>query len=314
MAAADVVDRLADHKTIGGAPRSELEWLAAHGSLRHLNTGEVLTPKGKSVEGLLIVLSGRISISVDRGTGPHKIMEWRQGDVTGLLPYSRMVSPPADTIAEESSEVFAVPRDQLHTMIRECYTATSILVHTMVDRARVFNAADLHDEKMMSLGKLSAGLAHELNNPAAAIERSASLLEHRMEESETAGRALGGARLSEGQLAALDAVRTSCMPTRERVVRSPLAQAERFHPISGDHEQQISRAEGHHRAPDGFVLRDLAAWNVRRRAHPARRDALLRRQPAERERQHDGQRDGRTCHDRAHTFPLCRDEAIRPSR
>ena len=232
MAAADVVDRLADHKTIGGAPRSELEWLAAHGSLRHLNTGEVLTPKGKSVEGLFIVLSGRISISVDRGTGPHKIMEWRQGDVTGLLPYSRMVSPPADTIAEESSEVFAVPRDQLHTMIRECYAATSILVHTMVDRARVFNAADLHDEKMMSLGKLSAGLAHELNNPAAAIERSASLLEHRMEESETAGRALGGARLSEGQLAALDAVRTSCMPTRERVVRSPLAQAEREEAIA----------------------------------------------------------------------------------
>ena len=95
MTAADVVDRLADHKTMGGAPRSELEWLAAHGSIRHLNAGEVLSPKGKSVEGLYIVLSGRISISIDRGAGLHKITEWRQGDVTGLLPYSRLVSPPA---------------------------------------------------------------------------------------------------------------------------------------------------------------------------------------------------------------------------
>ena len=233
MTAADVVARLADHKTIGGAPRSELEWLAAHGSLRHLNAGEVLTPKGKSVDGLFIVLSGRISISVDRGTGPHKIMEWRQGDVTGLLPYSRLVTPPADTIAEESTEVFAVAREQLHTMIRECHMATSILVHTMLDRTRVFNAADLHDEKMMSLGKLSAGLAHELNNPAAAIERSARLLEQRMEEGETAARALGaGARLTDGQLAALDAVRASCLPTRERVLRSPLAQAEREEAIA----------------------------------------------------------------------------------
>jgi signal transduction histidine kinase len=230
---ADVVDRLADHKTIGGAPRSELEWLAAHGSLRHLNAGDVLTPKGKSVDGLFIVLSGRISITVDRGTGPHKIMEWRQGDVTGVLPYSRLVSPPGDTIAEESTEIFAVARDQLHTMIRECHTTTSILVHTMVDRARVFNAADLHDEKMMSLGKLSAGLAHELNNPAAAIERSASLLEQRMDESETAGRALAGsAQLTDRQLAALDAIRASWRPTRERGFGSPLAQAEREEAIA----------------------------------------------------------------------------------
>jgi signal transduction histidine kinase len=227
MTAADVVDRLADHKTIGGAPRPELEWLAEHGSIRHLNTGEVLTLKGKSVDGLYIVLSGRISISVDRGAGPHKIMEWRQGDVTGVLPYSRLVTPPADTIAEEPTEVFAIARDHLHTMIRECHAITSVLVHTMLDRARVFNAADLHDEKMMSLGKLSAGLAHELNNPASAIERSAALLERRMDDSEMAGRALGAARLSEGQFAALDAVRSSCQWTREPGIRSPLAQAER---------------------------------------------------------------------------------------
>jgi signal transduction histidine kinase len=206
--------------------------LASYGSVRHLNAGDVLTPKGKSVEGLFIVLSGRISISVDRGAGLHKIMEWRPGDVTGMLPYSRLVAPPADTIAEEPTEVFAIARDHLPAMIRECNTVTAFLVHSMVDRARVFNAADLHDEKMMSLGKLSAGLAHELNNPAAAIERTAALLERRMEASEAAGRALSAARLTDAQLAAIDAVRTSCVATRERVIRSPLAQAEREEAIA----------------------------------------------------------------------------------
>ena len=69
-------------------------------------------------------------------------------------------------------------------MIRECQAVTSILVHTMVDGAVTSRRAGLQDEKMVSLGKLSAGLAHELNNPASAIERSAALLEHRLDEAE----------------------------------------------------------------------------------------------------------------------------------
>ena len=96
-------------------------------------------------------------------------------------------------------------------MIRDCHEITSILVHKMLDRARVFTSSDLHDEKMVSLGKLSAGLAHELNNPASAIERSAALLEDRLEDAERATRALGAARLTDAQLAAVDAVRASCV-------------------------------------------------------------------------------------------------------
>ena len=46
MTATDLVDRLAMHKTLGAAPREELAWLASHGTLRQLRTGDVLTPKG----------------------------------------------------------------------------------------------------------------------------------------------------------------------------------------------------------------------------------------------------------------------------
>ena len=79
-------------------------------------------------------------------------------------------------------------------MIRDCHEVTSILVHKMVNRARLFTRNSLHDEKMISLGKLSAGLAHELNNPASAIERSAALLESRLDDTEQAARALGASK------------------------------------------------------------------------------------------------------------------------
>jgi signal transduction histidine kinase len=246
MKTTDLVDRLAEHKTLGAAPREELAWLAAHGSLRKLNAGDVLTAKGARVEGLFVVLSGRIAISVDRGAGPHKIIEWREGDVTGLLPYSRLVSPPGDTVAQEPTEIVGVPREHLRAMTRECYEITAILVHSMLDRARVFNASDLQDEKMVSLGKLSAGLAHELNNPASAIERSAALLEDRLDDSERAARALGAARLTDSLLAVVDGVRKSCAATRVHGVRSPIEEAERAEAMAdwlADHGLDTSMAE-----------------------------------------------------------------------
>jgi signal transduction histidine kinase len=155
------------------------------------------------------------------------MMEWREGDVTGFLPYSRLKNPPGDSIAQEPSDILAVHKECLGDMIRDCHEVTAILVHTMLDRARYFTSNELHDEKMVSLGKLSAGLAHELNNPASAIDRSAALLEGRLDEVEQATRALGAARLSDAQLAALDAIRTSCHVTRVGGVRSPIEQAER---------------------------------------------------------------------------------------
>jgi signal transduction histidine kinase len=261
----NLIDRLAEHKTLGAAPREELAWLAAHGSLRHLNTGDVLTAKGAQVAGLFIVLSGGIAMFVDRGAGRHKIMEWREGSVSGVLPYSRLVSPPGDSVAQEPTTILAVPRAQLPTMTRECYEITALLVHTMIDRARAFTSSDLHDEKMVSLGKLSAGLAHELNNPASAIERCAALLEDRLEDAERATRALGAAQLTDSQLEAVEAVRTCCMAKRAQGVRSPIEQAEREEAIAdwlANHGCDVVAAEGLAETPVTFATLNLIASAV----------------------------------------------------
>jgi signal transduction histidine kinase len=134
-----------------------------------------------------------------------------------------LAAAPGDAIAEEPTEVLAIHRDDFRELTRECYTVTSILVHIMIDRARLFTSSDLQNEKMISLGKLSAGLAHELNNPASAIERSTASLSNRLEEAESATLALGTARLGDAQLAAVDQIRNACLARAPQGVRSPLA-------------------------------------------------------------------------------------------
>jgi signal transduction histidine kinase len=218
----DVLDRLTRHRILAAIPSEQIAWVARHGRLRQLKPGEVLTAKDARVEGLHIVLDGHLSIYVDRGAGRRKVMEWRGGDVTGLMPYSRLVSPPGDVAAEEPSDVVTVSRDDMPQMIHECAELTAALVHVMLDRARHFTSSFLHDEKLVSLGKLAAGLAHELNNPASAIARSASALTASLGEAEAASRQLGSNKFGAEHVAALEKARDVCLERNAQSVLSPL--------------------------------------------------------------------------------------------
>ncbi|HUP53696.1 MAG TPA: ATP-binding protein [Longimicrobiales bacterium] len=233
----DIVDRLREHRTIGGAPLAELEWLAAHGRIRKLEPGDYVARQGQRVEdghfGLEIVLSGRFAIYRDHGAGARKVMEWQGGDVTGVLPFSRLETVQGNSIADLPSESLSIPHELLPELVRECPELTATCVHVMVDRARVFNTSAWQDEKMVSLGRLSAGLAHEMNNPASAVARSATILQKAMAEAERAASALALAGLSPEQLEAIDRVRQACRTSPSPVSLSPLERADREDEIAG---------------------------------------------------------------------------------
>jgi len=232
------VERLAALPVFADMPREELEWLSAHGRLRTLEAGEYVVPRGEPVDVLWIVMSGRIAVRVDRGAGPRRVMGWGMGEVSGLLPYSRMKAPPGSNYAEELTDILTVGKEHFGELVHRCPTFTEYAVHLMIDRARKFSASDLQDEKMISLGRLAAGLAHELNNPASAAVRGARLLLEALSDAEEASRALGGAALTDRQNETIEAVRATCQAKPKGGVLSPLEQANR--------EEQLAQWLGSH--------------------------------------------------------------------
>lgn len=234
-----LVERLRALPFMAELPPEESEWLVENGRLKVYEAGAVVAPRGERLRHLFILLSGSLAVRVDRGTGLRRVMEWRVGDVTGMLPYSRMTASPGDVRAEEVTELLAIDVGRFPDMVHRCPLFTSGTVHSMLDRAREFRASDLHDEKMVSLGKLASGLAHELNNPSSAVVRSAKLLQEALTESDAATRALGERGVPPAALALLERVHAAAEDdvgvSGAGPVRTPPSALER-----ADREDEIS--------------------------------------------------------------------------
>ena len=223
----DLLARLAAHRAIGNVPRAELEWLVAHGTLERYQTGDMIARKGQPVEALYIILKGHVAHFLDQGGSWRKAIDWRDGDATGVLPYSRLANAPGNSVIQEPTDILRVAREHLPALPIDCPQVTAELVHVMVDRARAFKVSDLQVEKMASLGKLAAGLAHELNNPASAAARSAQLISEALAESEEASRGFGAAHLDDRAQAMVERVRWVCSGGPTTGVFSPLERADR---------------------------------------------------------------------------------------
>jgi signal transduction histidine kinase len=221
----DILDRLAAVPLFESVPRNELEWILEHGEVRSIETGTVAFQLGEVIEEMWIILEGRAALYMDKGGASRKVTEAVAGQIVGTLPFSRFRVSPGVGVVEEAVTLVALHQRHFPALMRDHLELTAALVHHMVDRARAFRAVELNDDRLQSLSRLASGFAHELNNPASAAARTAQSLAGLINDEEHAARQLAAARLSDEQLAAVDAIRKEC--GRAAQARTALEAADR---------------------------------------------------------------------------------------
>src|SRR5216117_1208480 len=189
-------------------PDDQIAWFLSEVQELRLQAGETYLRQGDPADSMFVVLEGQLQARGELG-GETIIVSNKPGDVTGVLPFSRMKQATVTGRAVTESRLLRFPASLFPELVQKMPELTKRLVGVMSDRIREVTRIEQQRDRLASLGKLSAGLAHELNNPASAAKRATSQLRTILRRIKDASHELGRRELTSAQKSEIEKLEAS---------------------------------------------------------------------------------------------------------
>ena len=240
-----LIDDLRKIDVFSDLPQEHLAWLAQEFREIRLQPGEVFLRDGDPADTLVVILQGEIQLQ--RSDIPDSpVFRASAGRITGLLPYSRLTQYRGTGRAVVPTRLALLHKSLFPEMLRRMPELGPRLVALMADRIRETTRLESQRDKLAALGKLSAGLAHELNNPAAAAQRATASLREALETVRDASIRLSRYSLSPEQ--------RELILRFEREAQQYVAPASVDPLVQSDREERISAWLEQRQVPDAWRL------------------------------------------------------------
>jgi signal transduction histidine kinase len=189
-------------------PQDQIEWFIGEAEELHFKPGDMLITPGEPADAMFVLVEGQLQARGDIG-GETMIIMVEAGQVTGRLPFSRMKTFTFGARAVSDCRILRFSETKFQALVQKMPELTQRLVGMMTDRVRETTRREQQRDRLAALGKLSAGLAHELNNPASAAKRAASQLRDILKRIKDASHDLGSRELTPTQKAEIDKLEAS---------------------------------------------------------------------------------------------------------
>ena len=193
-------------------PDDQIEWFLSHVQEVSLHAGETFVRQGDPADWMFIFLEGLFQWRGEFG-GETVSLPAQAGDVSGVFPFSRMKRFTVTGRALTDGRLARFPAALFPELIQKMPGLTTKLVAMMSDRIREGTRIEQQRDRLISLGKLSAGLAHELNNPASAAKRAGGQMRTALAKMRSANSELWRRPLDDSDKARIEEVEASLLQT-----------------------------------------------------------------------------------------------------
>jgi signal transduction histidine kinase len=189
-------------------PADQVDWFLSQSQELRLRAGETYAHQGDPASFMFVLLQGEFQWRGDL-SGESVVLTIPAPEISGMLPFSRMKTYGLTGRSLTEGRLLKFPAAQFPQLVQRMPELATRLVGKMSDRIREVTRFEQQQDRLAALGKLSAGLAHELNNPASAAKRATSQLRDMLKRVKDASLALGRRDLTAAQKAEIEGLEAS---------------------------------------------------------------------------------------------------------